>query len=221
MTLLTFPLTLSQFFDLLPIGKCTFDPTEALDVAETGGGELLTADLGTALWSGQIDLAVMEHHEAARLRPLLNLLRRAGTSFMVTDATRPWPRLDPGGVVLNASASTPAILAVGGSWREISLKSLPPWYAISAGDLISFSYGSSPVRYALHEFVGSAEAGANGQTPLIEVIPPVRPGAAADTAVQLIRPRCKAVLQPGTASMGASINTITSEATFRWTQTLR
>lgn len=221
MALMTFPLGLTQFFDLLPIGKCTFDPTEALDLAETAGGEVLTADLGTALWSGQIDLALMEHHEAAPLRPLLNLLRRAGASFMVADATRPWPRRDPGGVVLRASTGTPAILAVGGSWRELSLKGLPPWYAISAGDLISFAYGSSPTRFALHECVGDAQAAANGETPLIEVTPPIRPGAAADTAVQLIWPRCKAVLQPGTASLGASVHTITSEGTLRWTQTLR
>jgi len=220
MALLTFPLGLAEFFDLLPIGQASCDLTEALDVAQTGGGEVLKADLGPMLWSGQIDLALMEHHEAAPLRPLLNLLRRAGASFMVADPSRPWPRRDPGGVVLAASPGTPAILAVGGSMRELSLKGLPAWYQISRGDLVSFAYGGSPTRFALHEFVGEAQAAANGQTALIEVNPPIRPGAAADTAVQLIWPRCKAVLQPG-ATAGTSKNTITGDASFAWTQTLR
>lgn len=220
MALLTFPLPLSDFFDLLPIEQATCDLTEALDIAQTGGGEVLAADLGPMLWAGQIDLGIMTQAEAAAVRPLIGLLRRPAASFFVADPTRPWPRFDPGGVILAASAGTTAILAVGGSMREISLKGLPAWYQISRGDLISFEYGSGPTRYALHEFIGSAQAGSNGQTALIEVNPPIRPGAAADTAVQLLWPRCKARLQPG-AVTGTSKNTITGDASFAWTQTLR
>lgn len=80
MALMTFPLQLSAFFHLLPISTCRLDLPEALDVSETAGGELITADLGTQLWSGQIDLSVMLHHEAAAVRPLINLLRRAGAT---------------------------------------------------------------------------------------------------------------------------------------------
>jgi len=218
MAVLTFPLTLAQFYDLLPIGKAELDLPEALDVSQTTGGEVLTADLGTSLWSGRIELGVMTHDEVSAIRPLINILRRAGTSFLVSDPTRPWPRLDPKGTILGAA--TPTILAVGGSMRELSLTGLPAAYPISRGDLISFTYGS-PTRYALHEVVAAAVANGAGQTGLIEVNPPIRPGAAAGAAVQLVRPRCKARLVPGENTTGITSHTITSEAQIAWTQTLR
>lgn len=219
MAVLTFPLTLAQFFDLLPIEKAGLDLPEALDMSQTAGGEVLTTDLGTSLWSGRIDLAVMTHDEVSDIRPLINILRRSGASFLVSDPTRPWPRLDPNGTLLGAA--TPTILAVGGSMRELSLSGLPAAYPISRGDLISFTYGSSPTRYALHEFVGAAVADGAGQTGLIEINPPIRPGAAGGAAVQLVWPRCKARLVPGENSTGVTSDTITSEAKLAWTQTLR
>lgn len=80
MAVLTFPLNLSQFFDLLPIQQAELDLPEALDVSQTTGGEVLTADLGTSLWSGRIELGVMTHDEVSAIRPLINILRRAGAS---------------------------------------------------------------------------------------------------------------------------------------------
>lgn len=219
MAVLTFPLTLPQFWHLLPAGKATLDMGETLDVAQTSGGEVLTADLGTALWSGQIDLGKMPSDEAATIRPLINILRRAGTSFLVSDYARAYPRLDPQGLFLGSAV--PTILAIGGSYRELSLQGLPGGYPISRGDLLSFTYGTSPLRYALHEVVSPVVANGSGQTGLIEVSPPIRPGAAAGAAVQLVYPRCKARLQPGTAKTGTITHTITSDASFSWTQTLR
>ena len=219
MAVLTFPLTLTQFWHLLPAGKASLDMGEALDAAQTSGGEVLTADLGTALWSGQIDLGKMPSDEAAAIRPLINLLRRAGTSFLVSDYARAHPRRDPRGLFLGSAV--PTILAVGSSYRELSLQGLPGGYPLSRGDLISFTYGTNPVRYALHELVSDVVANSAGQTALVEVSPPIRPGAASGAAVQLIYPRCKARLHPGTAKTGQITHTITSDASFSWTQTLR
>ena len=219
MAVLTFPLPLDSFFDLLPVAKCRLDLPETVDVSRTGGGEILTADLATSLWRGRLDLAVMTQDETAAIRPLINILRRSGASFFVSDLTRPWPRLDPSGMLLGAA--TPTILALGGSGRELSLTGLPVAYPISRGDLISFAYGASPTRYALHEVVGAAVANGAGQTGLIEVNPPIRPGVVAGAAVQLVWPRCKAVLVPGSASTGTTSNTITTEASLEWQQSLR
>lgn len=216
---LTFPLTLPQFFDLLPASRVRMDPSEALDVSETRGGEILTADLGESLWTGQIDLGRMTHAERASVSPLINLLRRGSGSFLVSDHTRPWPRLDPRGLLLGAAA--PAILAVDPGMLELRLSGLPAGYQLSRGDLISWTYGASPTRYALHELVGSATADASGHTPLIEVTPPIRLGAQLGAAVQLVWPRCKAKFVPGTADTGQSVRTITEGATFQWQQTLR
>lgn len=219
MTLLTFPLSLEQFFHLLPVGGAKMGPGEALEISETGSGEILTADVGTALWSGQLDMGTMTHAEAQDVAPLLNLLRRAGSSFLVSDPTRPWPRLDPNGDFL--AAATPKIRAVGASMRELSVEGLPAGYPLSRGDLLSFQYGTSPVRHALHELVGSAIADSAGQTGLIEVNPPLRPGAVVGLSLQLLWPRCQARLVPGSAQTGTSRHRITSEMSLRWTQTLR
>lgn len=219
MAVLTFPLALAQFFDLLPISACRIDMPDTVDVGETQGGELVTADIGEALWAGQIDMDEVLHAEAATVRPLINLLRRASTSFLVSDATRPWPRLDPNGTII--AGSNPTILAIGGTDREISLAGLPVGYQISRGDLVSFTYASNPTRYALHEFVGSGAANASGQTALLEVTPPIRSGAVAGAAVQLVWPRCKARFEPGTADTGMAVATITKNMTLRWRQTLR
>jgi hypothetical protein len=219
MPILSFPLGLDQFYDLLPIGSMRWDLPEALDVSETAGGEILTADLGTTLWSGEIDLGFMRHAEAADVVPLINLLRRGGTSFLVADSTRPWPRLDPRGLILGNAQ--PTIRFISQDRRELGLDGTPPGYQLSRGDLISFTYGSNPTRYALHELVESRTGFQSGIMPTFEVNPPIRAGASIGTPVQLINARCKARLVPGSVDLGRSRHTITSEAKFAWTQTLR
>jgi len=219
MAVLTFPLPLASFFDILPIGTFRMAPQEAVELSETASGEVLSADIGTSLWTGVIDLSLVTHAEAGDITPLINLLRRPGTSFLCSDPTRPWPRLDPNGTILGAA--TPQILAVGASMRELSFSGLPANYALSRGDRVSFAYGSAPTRYALHELVAGAVANGAGQTGLIEVTPPIRPGAAASTTVQFVWPRLKARLIPGSVDLGQARQMITDQMTFGWTQTLR
>jgi hypothetical protein len=220
MALLTFPLGLSEFFDLLPIGKASFEPPEQLDVAATAGGEALAADIGTVLWSGVFEMDdAMTWDEASRITPLINLLRRGNSSFMVADPGRLWPRADPFGLVLTGSA--PTISALGGSGQELSLEGLPAWYGLQRSDLLSFEYLASPTRYALHEIVSDVQANASGQTPLFQVNPPLRPGAMAGTPVRLVMPHCKARLVPGESSTGSRQNTIIPGAALSWRQTLR
>ena len=218
MAVLTFPLTLAQFFDLLPISSVRFEPTEATEISETTDGVLLPADLGVALWQGTFLLSDVLHEEALEISPLINLLRRAGASFLVTDPRRPWPRLDPQGAGI--ASSSPKLMSIAANRREISLQGLPPGYRLSRGDLVSFTYGSNPLRYALHELVAPAIANASGNTALVEVSPPVRPGVSVDADIRLVNPVCKASLVPKTADLGASVETITSEMSIRWMQTL-
>ncbi len=218
MTALTFPLPLSQFFDILPIATARFEPTEAIEISETADGVVLPADLGEALWQGEFGLAELSHDEALDIVPLINILRRAGGSFMASDPRRPWPRRDPGGVALAGHA--PKLLAVGADPRLIRLSHLPAGYQLSRGDLLGFAYGTAPVRHALHEVVGPVTATGSGETLPFEVTPPVRPGAVPGVAIQLIDAACKAVLVPGSANTGTAGDDITSEMQIRWMQTL-
>ena len=77
----------------------------------------------------------------------------------------------PRGIVLRAAPTTPTILAVGGSSREISLAGLPARYPISRGDLVSFSYGASPT------FIKDSDQyahGLNERVPLSNLAPSIR-----------------------------------------------
>lgn len=214
---LSFPLSLAHFFDLLPASACRFAPSDAIEMDETVSGEILTADLGTALWAGQIDMELLLNEEAASIGPLINMLRRPGTSFFVSDHRRPWPRLDPEGLILGTTR--PVIAAA--TARALSLGGLPPGYVLSRGDLLAFPYGSVPTRYALHELAEDATATGSGTIAMTDVSPPVRaPAAAVGATVQLIWPACKAVLIPA-PELGETSETVTTGMSFRWTQTLR
>lgn len=214
-----FPLTRAQFMDLLPIQQMTFDLPEAVEVNETGGGELLPADLGTRLWSGEINLGDMTADEAAEALAMLDVLRRAGGSFMVHDVSRPFPRFDLSGALITGAA--PVLNAVHANAREIRLSGLPPGYQLRRYDYLAFSYGSNPTRFALHRVAAPATANASGLTGYFEVSPNIRPGWLTGAAVSLSRAACKAIIVPGSVQPGRRRSTLTVGASFKFMQTLR
>ncbi|AWX93295.1 hypothetical protein DPM13_09830 [Paracoccus mutanolyticus] len=180
-----FPLTVAQFADILPIRELAFDIPEALELSETGGGEVLRADLGTRLWRGTVALGDMTSAETDEVMAMLDVLRRANGAFMFYDVRRPGPRLDPNGAILGAVS--PTLMAINANLRDIRLQALPASYGLRRGDYLAFTYGSNPTRYALHRIAQPATANASGQTGWIEVSPSIRPGAVAGTAVSLIK----------------------------------
>ena len=214
----SFPLTIAQFMAILPIREIGFYISEAKEVAETGGGEILTAGLGARLWEGEVILDDMSRNEAAEVMAMLDVLGGTGASFMVYDVTRPGPRADITGAVLGASV--PKLHTVAASTREIRVTGLPATYQLQRSDYLAFSYGSDPVRYALHRVTAPATAVA-GLTPLFEVTPNIRAGYALNATVTLIRAACKAVLVPGSVQLGRHKATMTTGVSFRFKQTLR
>ncbi|PKP71847.1 MAG: hypothetical protein CVT82_00305 [Alphaproteobacteria bacterium HGW-Alphaproteobacteria-4] len=216
---LAFPLARESFFDLLPVQRITFDCPEQVQTARTGGGEILAADLGPRLWSGEVTLGRLTRAEAASVLPLLSVLRSAGASFLAYDVTRAAPLADPTGSILGAA--TPEILELVAGSRELRLGGLPAGYIVSSGDYLGFAYGSGPVRQALHRVVTGAVAAGDGSTGTIEVTPPLRPGASLGAAVTLVKPAIKAVIEPGSTDPGAVTRWLTEGIAFRFIQTLR
>lgn len=214
-----FPLTTAQFMDRLPIQEITFDPAEAMEVSETGGGEILTADLGTRLWKGQIALGDMTPDEAAEVMPLIDILRRGAGSFMVHDVSHPAPRNDPTGSILGVAS--PVLHSVHANMRDIRLGGLPIGYQIRPHDYVAFSYGSNPVRYALHRVAIQRSAASDGTTGWVEVSPNIRPGFTAGAAVTLMKASCKAIIVPGSFQPGRRKATMTAGVSFDFIQTLR
>jgi len=218
---LSFPLPLATFADTLLVAEASCYLPEQIVQSRTAGGEQLTADMGERLWTGRITLGPMTRTEFGRPDVLISLLRQAGRPFLMYDRRRPNPLADPNGTILGAASVT--ILALGGDPRELSLAGLPAGYTLSAGDYLSFAYTTlSVTRQALHRVVETTVvANGSGQTPLFEVHPPIRPGAAAAAAVTLRKPFCKAVMVAGAASEATGRNTLYEGLSFDWVQSLR
>ncbi len=216
----SFPLSRADFQNFLPINSVTFDLPSQIEYSGLGSGHLLTADVGPRLWSGEIKLTKRDFRETAKFDARLSLLREAGRSFFVYDVRQQWPMHDPGGNIVSGSA--PVIGSIAANMREITVTGLPSEYVLACGDLISFSYGENPTRYALHRIVsGDVTADISGVTPLIEVTPSVRLGAATGDPVELVQPFCKAIIEPGSVRPAEGRGVHSSGLSFRFIQTLR
>ena len=103
----------------------------------------------------------------------------------------------------------------------MTLAGLPGGFVVTAGDMFAFTYGSSPLRYALHRVVvgGVASSGGVG---VVEVVPPIRPGYTLGVPVVIQRPYMLAKIIPGsyTPSVGG-IGRLSSGVTFGFSQSLR
>jgi hypothetical protein len=215
---LTFPLTLADFLLKLPLSRCPVDLGEAVQADETGGGEMLTSGLGVRLWEGRLAMDGLTYAEAAAARALLHLVRAPGRPFLVTDLRQNGPAADPGGVVLGAA--TPVLSSVQSGGRELRINGLPAGYVLSAGDYLSFVYGSSPSRQAMHQVVVGGAASGAGLSPWLEAVPEVRAGWAAGAPVELVRPVFRAVFVPGTYEPGESARGVVNGLSIRFSQTM-
>lgn len=215
----TFPLALNQFFDGLPISVFGFDLGEAVEMNETGGGEILTADIGNRLWMVECEIALGRYASIEQIKAKLNILRYAGRSLIIHSMPLYRPQFDPTGSILGASSVV--LNAVHANNRDIKLGGLPVGYQMTAGDFLSFQYGSNPTRYALHQVVSGGTADGAGITGYFEVVPFIQPGYTLAGPVKLIKPEMKAILKPGSFDPGKSSKQFTEGVKFTLIQTYR
>lgn len=217
----SFPMNIAAFLDMLPVKSVVFELPEAVEMSRTGGGELLRSNIGNRLWQGEVMLGNLLPYEARDAQALIDLMRGAGSSFLAYHTRFPFPRQDPTGAIV--AGASPQILALdAGDARLMSLKGLPVGYALTRGDYLSFTYGLNPVRYGLHRVQEvSVLANGAGETPLFEVMPPLRPGVELDGAVELRRAHCKAVIVPDSTQTGRQTRFMRDGMSFKFQQTLR
>lgn len=214
---LTFPLNRAAFFAGLKVASTRFWLDQAVQVARTGGGEIIPSRHGTRLWNAEITIPPARHADASAVDAVLSLLSEPGATFLAYDKVKAYPSADPSCTILGAA--TPTISVFNANNRDITIIGLPANYVLSAGDFVSFTYGS-PLRYALHKIVVGATAGPGGSA-VVEVVPNIRPGATGGVAVTLNKPWAKMIIKPGGYQPGASVPLITSGITFSAIQTLR
>lgn len=215
---LSFPLSREQFFQTLKVSEVTFRDTLPIETTQLADGTVIKASLGAALWRGTVKLAPAYSTDAVAVEAYLSLLQRPGATFFVFDPRRIGPKADPDGTALASAA--PQIASINANNRDIALSGLPAGFVISPGDMLSFAYGSSPTRYALHRVVVGATANGSGTTGQFEVSPMIRTGASAGTNVTLVRPYCKAMMT-GDPDYGTGGPLISNGASFDFIQTLR
>jgi hypothetical protein len=216
--MLSYPLTYAQFLGALRIEEATFRLSHPQEHTRLGDGTVISASLGASLWTGTIRLAQANHPRHAQMEALLALMDQPGATFLCHDPRYVGPASDPSGATLGSRTVT--IHSVASNMRELRLTGLPSGYVLSAGDMLAFQYGSNPVRYALHRIVVGGTASSSGLTPMLELVPNLRAGAAAGLTVSLIRPACKARLLPEPTS-GAGRQALSRGASFDFIQTLR
>lgn len=209
------PLPAAEFLDRLQVSGIRFDLAEAVEMSRTAGGARLSADIGDRLWMGEIILASMEPREADFAHARINLLRGGGRRFLVHDTRRPFPTHDPDGTLLGAAVPTIAALDAGDR-RLIGLRALPPGYRLAIGDYLSYAYAGG--RRALHIVQEEVAADGTGRTPLFEILPLRRIGAAVAAPVQIVRASCHASIDPGGSTVGDSRRTVTQGTSLTWTQ---
>jgi hypothetical protein len=210
-----FPLARQAFWDRLPAAEVTFDLRPSVSVSRTGGGALLTRELGEPRWAGSVTFGRATRAEVAEVEALLNLLRLGGRTFHAWDLRRPYPLAYPGGAGL--PSADPTIRAFGPDPRELALGNMVAGATISAGDYLGFAV---PGGRALHQAVTGATANGAGDTPLFEVVPPLRAGATVGQSVDFVRPVCTAQVVPGTYAAPSSRRTIVEGMAFEWEETL-
>ena len=216
--MLTYPLNHAQFLGALRVAEVTFRLSHPQEHTRLGDGTVISASLGASLWTGMIRLAQANHPRHAQIEALLALMDQPGATFLCHDPRYVGPASDPSGSILGSRTVT--IHSVASNMRELRITGLPAGYALSAGDMLAFQYGSNPVRYALHRIVVGGTASSTGLSPLLEVVPNLRLGAVAGLTVSLVRPACKARLLPE-PTYGSGRQALSRGASFDFIQTLR
>lgn len=215
-----FPIWYGDFWERLPLSSYSFWLNDNLLTAETGGGEILTARRGQRLWHGTAQITPVSTGQADDVGATLDLLREAGTSFMVYDPARRWSQHDPDGSIQGSEVCS--VFAVNANLREITLQGLSAGYTLTTGDHVSIAYGSGPVRYYLGKVaVGGTFQAGTPTTATIELVPRLPSTVTQNDTVTLRRPVCKAVYVPE-SFRGLTRQPRADESfTFRWRQTVR
>ena len=216
--MLSYPLSHAQFLGALRVEEVTFRLSHPQEHTRLGDGTVISASLGAALWTGTIRLAQANHPRHAQMEALIALMDQPGATFLCHDPRYVGPASDPTGAILGSRTVT--IHSVASNMRELRLIGLPSGDVLSAGDMLGFQYGINPVRHALHRMVVGGTASSGGLTPMLEVVPNLRPGVAAGLTVSLVRPACKARLLPD-PTYGAGRQALSRGASFDFIQTLR
>jgi hypothetical protein len=210
---ISFPLT--TLFDVAQIADQSFQLQSRQELSRMASGITIAKDLGSALWSATFTTGQMSNDDALTLEAKLNSLDGSVQLFEAFDLRRTNPKAYPDGT----GANNGTLLSVNANNKALALSGLAAGQVISAGDYLSFDYGSSR---ALHQVVEAVTANGSGVTTQFEVRPHIRTGwtTSPSTTVKLKSPRGQFVLLPNSVSSRSSgaLHTIVSFQAIQFLQ---
>lgn len=209
--MMAFPYSVAEFADVIGVRRVKWGLQDNRELSGLGSGQVLTAKLAPSLRVGEVTLREWYHDDAAEIEADLEALVEQQGTFYLYDPRKWAPRRDPDGSILGASVVRIASLPTPAT---ISLKGLPAGYVLTKGDYLAFDYGSDPVRRAFHRISETVTASGAGTTPTFNVTAFIRPGAAVDAIVTLIKPAAKCFIKPGSIDAGSTENILTTQISF-------
>ncbi|GGA65003.1 hypothetical protein [Pelagibacterium lentulum] len=197
---ITFPLSAQAFIDLLTIENATFKPSRNDQLSGLGNGQPLNTELASPLWQVDVSTGPIPNDDAEAIAALIERLEQPGNDFYVYNPRKLGPRMDRDGSILGAA--TPTIHTLASNNHQIRVDGLPSGYVLSRGDMLAFEYGpTGQKRRAMHRIDETVTASGAGLSPLFEVFPHIRPGAAVGDPVFLAPAAMRAKIIPGSYSI--------------------
>lgn len=189
---LIFPYSLAFFSDTARILRTDLDLRRFDETSGGGDGRFWSVQMATPLWSADVILAAMDARYAREFSAKVKGLDGARNSFLFADQTYTGPA---SGVTTGLGSVT--ISAISADRGSINVTGLPEGFVLTAGDRFSVTYQSG-ARYFFGEFSENGVAGASGSFGAVRPIRPYLPlGVTTGASVELVKPRFKAMIQPG------------------------
>lgn len=183
-------------------GQAKLELSYGDEMAETGGGAVLTRELRPPLWTLDARSRLLRPNDLSRWQATVEALENGKRQVVGFDRNRYYPINYPNGSWPTGVAfdgHTSRILTVGADNKSMSLDSLPAGYEGSVGDMLAWQYNTT--QQALHRVMEDFTANGSGVTGVFEVRPHIRPTATVTTVAHVKRPACLMVIIPGTISV--------------------
>lgn len=195
----TFPLPRASLADLIRWRGFSFQLDDNAVYTGLASGDVISQQMAPRKWRAIMQSAKYTKTESQQIQARFEFLDGSTERFELYNPLAKYPQYDPTGSILGAG--NPVIASLNVNNKEMTISGLPAGYVLTIGDMISFGYGSSPTRRALHRIMTTVTANGSGVTPSFEVRPHIRTGAAVAAAVQLIKPYGLFILEPGSFKM--------------------
>jgi len=183
------------------------------EFSRQAGGRSIGKLMGPTLWRCALTSVRMPIDDAMVLETRLRQIEEQDGTFLAYDPRRPRPASYPSG-----SLDGVTIYAIGSNMRSLRLQGVPAGFVLSEKDYLSFTYGD---QRAVHQVAETVTASPAGITPVFEVVPHIRDGAAVGNGVRLINAYGIFAIDPDTVAAAVSQeDTLVASVSFTGTQVI-